>query len=190
MEGLFLLVFVGAVGFAIWLLVFSKYGKGGLAAATSDDATLPTLDNESPPLSWGTEVRDITDATGQARQTFDIVKVGLPRAFPGELVAIPKSWLKNTEAAESVVALEGKLGEQWLVQASNADRAKRLLSSAALRAALEPLFVKSRTPYVEKNHLVIAAKYEPTGDERVMWEKTARAGAAAIRAELKALAKK
>lgn len=189
MDTLFLLVFVGAVGGVIYLLVFSKYGRGGLAAKTSDDPTLPALDNDAPPLTWGTEVRSLSTANGPVRQTYDVVKVGLPRAFPGELSAVPKAWL-TPPPTESVVPLEGTLGDKWVVQASDETKAKRLLSSAGLRAALEPLFVKSRFAFIDKNTLYIGAQYEPVGEERDLWATSARAAQSAIRTELKAFAKK
>lgn len=190
MNELFLLAFVGAVGFAIWLLVFSRYGRGGIKPETSTDPTLPKLDDERPPLKWGSEVRSITDGQGTSRQTFDVVKVGLPAAFPGELLAVPKAWAPKPLPEESVVTLDGVLGAQWFVQAADEAKAKRLLTSPAFRAAIEPLFVKSRTVFVEKNHLYIAGKYEVTGDERQLWESSALAAANAIRAELRAMAKK
>lgn len=186
MDTLFLLVFVGAVGGVIYLLVFSKYGKGGLSSVTSDDPTLPQLDNEAPPLTWGSEVRQIAEGGGSVRQTYDVVKIGLPRAFPGELIAVPKKW-PNPTPTESLVTLDGVLAEQWIVQASDTNKAKRLLSSAAFRAAVEPMFVKSRIVFIDKNTLYVGAKYDPQGDERALWEKTARAAAAAIRADLKAM---
>lgn len=187
MNELGLLLFVGAIGFVIWLMVFSKHGKGGLAAVTSKDPSLPQLNDDAPPMTWGTVVRTLTEGAGTARQTFDILTVKLPRQFPGELIAVPKSWAPNPLPTESVVQLDGVLGEKWFVQAANEAVAKKLLSSPAFRAAVEPLFVKSRTAFIENNTLNIAAKYDPAGDERALWEKSAKDAAAALRAELKAM---
>lgn len=179
-----MLLIMVAVGFAAILLVaFTGLGSRKLEPVSRDDATLPALADDAPPLAWKREVRRIADTSGVATRELTSVSLLLPREFPGELVALPRRWVLNPRWVDSPVPLEGLLAKLLVAQAADAVAALRMFEAAGRE--LEACFVGSRVVFIERNRLVVAAEYSPDKEERAEWERLVHSIGAAMRRALR-----